>query len=142
MQNIDIKLLNDEAIAPTRGNIGSAGLDIYSPCDCTIEPHTRQLISTGVALDIPYGYYGQIAPRSGLALKNGIDTLAGVIDFQYHKSIGVILYNTDKEIPFKISKGDRIAQIIFLKVELPDTTTIVDSFKYEYDRDGFGSTGQ
>ena len=62
---------------------------------------------------ITTGYYGRIAPRSGLAYKNGIDVLAGVIDSDYRGDIGVILYNTDKGIDFIVKKGDRIAQIIF-----------------------------
>jgi dUTP pyrophosphatase len=93
-------------------------------------------------MEIPDGYYGRIAPRSGWALKYGIDTLAGVIDSDYRGEVGVILYNTDKEIPFNIKMGDRIAQIVFEKYY---TFQIQETEILEFSKrgtGGFGSTGK
>ena len=110
-----IKLSDTNAKIPTRGTSESAGYDLYSLNDYYVYPQERTNIRTGITLEIPKGYYGRIAPRSGLALKNGIDVMAGVIDCDYRGEIGVILYNTDNNIPFHIKIGDRIAQIIFEK---------------------------
>jgi dUTP pyrophosphatase len=79
-----------------------------------LEPKERKLFKTNLAMAIPDGYYGRIAPRSGYAFKYGIDVLAGVIDSGYRNEIGVILYNTGEE-PFIVNKGTRIAQMIFEK---------------------------
>jgi len=111
--NIDFVKLNELAKAPSRANIDDAGADLYSVEDMVIFPLTRKLVRTGISLSMPSGIYGRIAPRSGLAFKNGIDVLAGVIDPGYRGEIGVVLYNTDQNNMFKISCGDRIAQIIF-----------------------------
>ena len=110
-----IKLLATNAKAPVRANDCAAGYDLFSLYNYTLYPHQRLLVQTGIAMEIPDGYYGRIAPRSGWALKYGRDTLAGVIDSDYRGEVGVILYNTDKEIPFNIKMGDRIAQIVFEK---------------------------
>jgi dUTP pyrophosphatase len=136
-----IKLLDKNAKIPFRANKTDAGADLCSIEDYRIEPLERKAVSTGIALKIPDGYYGRIAPRSGLAYKNGIDVLAGVIDSDYTGEIKVILFNTDKENSFEINKGDRIAQLI-----------IEDHFNFEFEivndltyttrgSGGFGSTG-
>ena len=110
---INIKKLSDNAKIPTQGTNFAAGYDLYAAEDATIVCGTRKLVKTNISMAITTGYYGRIAPRSGLAYKNGIDVLAGVIDSDYRGDIGVILYNTDKDIDFIVKKGDRIAQIIF-----------------------------
>ena len=92
-------------------------------------------------MEIPDGYYGRIAPRSGWALKYGIDTLAGVIDSDYRGEVGVILYNTDKAIPFNIKMGDRIAQIVFEKYYTFDIEVSDEISKTSRGDGGFGSTG-
>jgi dUTP pyrophosphatase len=115
MENIKIKLLNEDAKIPTRANLTDAGADLYSSENVEIDTGCRKLISTGIFLEIPEGYYGRIAPRSGLAVKNGIDTLAGVIDSSYRGEVKVALLNTDKDFSFHIKKGDRIAQLIIEK---------------------------
>ena len=111
--NIDFIKLSPLTKIPSRANIDDAGFDLYSIEDVIIEPLTRKLVHTGLSLSMPNGVYGRVAPRSGLAFKNGIDVLAGVIDPGYRGEIGAILYNTDQKNVFKISCGDRIAQIIF-----------------------------
>lgn len=135
--------LTPQAKVPTRANRTDAGADLYSIEEVTIQPQERKLVSTGICLEIPEGYYGRIAPRSGLAVKNGIDVLAGVVDSSYRGEIKVVLFNSDKSNTFFVQKGDRIAQII-----------IEDHFNFEFvevveelsqsDRgdSGFGSTGK
>lgn len=138
---IDIKKLSEKAQTPTRATNNAAGYDLYSAQDIIINTQERQLIKTDISMSIPEGYYGRIAPRSGLALKSGIDVMAGVIDSDYRGEIGVILLNTSKTTPFTIKCGDRIAQIIFEKyhaVEFRELTELKSSVRSS---GGFGSTG-
>jgi dUTP pyrophosphatase len=137
-----IKLLETNAKVPVRANDCAAGYDLYSSCNALIYPQERMLIKTGISIEIPEGYYGRIAPRSGWALKNGIDTLAGVIDSDYRGEVGVILYNTDKETPFHIKIGDRIAQIIFEKYYNFDIEVSDEISETTRGDGGFGSTGK
>lgn len=109
--DIFIKLLSDVAKVPTQGTPFSAGYDLYAAESATVSKLGRKLIKTNISLAIPINYYGRIAPRSGLAFKNGIDVMAGVIDSDYRGDIGVILYNTDDK-DFVVNVGDKIAQII------------------------------
>jgi dUTP pyrophosphatase len=109
--DIKIKLLSDLAKIPTQGTNFSAGYDLYAAEDVVVPRFGRKLIKTNVSMAIPMNHYGRIAPRSGLAYKNGIDVLAGVIDSDYRGDIGVILYNTDNN-DFTVKVGDKIAQII------------------------------
>lgn len=110
--DIPIKLLSASAKAPTQGTQFSAGYDLYAAEETVVPRFGRKLIKTNVSMAIPMNHYGRIAPRSGLAYKNGIDVLAGVIDSDYRGDIGVILYNTDSNSDFEVKIGDKIAQII------------------------------
>lgn len=137
---------NPEATLPKRGRSGDAGFDLSSCEDVTIEPNTRALVDTGVALEIPADCYGRVAPRSGLAVKNGIQVGAGVVDSTYRGSVRALLFNHGSE-PFKISKGDRIAQIIFEKIYMPSETDIEEVTYEELSETvradgGFGSSGK
>ena len=109
---INIKKLDEKAIIPTRSHINDAGADLYSIEDIIIPPSSRATIKTGISIEIPTGFYGRVAPRSGLAAKYGIDILAGVVDSTYRGEILVIMLNTDTSNSFKVSCGDRIAQLI------------------------------
>ncbi len=139
--NIKIKKTHILAVTPTRPNATDAGADLYSIEDCVVNPLERLVVNTGVCVEIPEGYYGRIAPRSGLAAKRGVDVLAGVVDSSYRGELKVVLFNSDKNMPFHIEAGDRIAQLI-----------IEDHFNFEFietelsnsDRGlaGFGSTGK
>ncbi len=137
-----IKLTDFNAHVPTKGSEHSAGYDLYSCCNGLVYPQERMLIKTGIVLEIPEGFYGRIAPRSGLALKNGIDVMAGVIDSDYRGEIGVILYNTDKNTPFHIKIGDRIAQLIIEKYYTFDLQEEQIINSTERGSGGFGSTGK
>lgn len=108
-----VNRLTDRAKLPTRGSDRAAGLDIYACSGGIIYGMTRYKIQTGIAFEIPTGYYGQILPRSGLALRDGIMTMAGVIDNDYRGELAVVLFNSDDE-PFTYSAGDRIAQMVLL----------------------------
>ena len=135
-----IKLINNNTNIPIRGTCNSAGLDLCSNENGFINPLSRVMISTGIIVKIPMGHYGRIAPRSGLALKNGIDVLAGVIDSDYRGEIKVILYNTDKDKRYEYKKDDKIAQLIIEKYydfEINIVNELEDTIRSD---GGFGST--
>ena len=138
---INVKKLSENAIVPTQGTKFAAGYDLYAAEDSVVVCGTRKLIKTNISMEITPGYYGRIAPRSGLAYKSGIDVLAGVIDSDYRGDIGVILYNTDKNIDFEIKKGDRIAQIIFEACYSATLNTVENLDNTLRESGGFGSTG-
>ena len=139
---MNIKLSDPNSQIPTKATANSAGYDLYSCCNIIIYPLERMLVKTGISIEIPEGYYGRIAPRSGLALKNGIDVMAGVIDSDYRGEIGVILYNTDRNFPLHVKTGDRIAQLIIEKY-FNFEMVLVDSFTNSERGDkGFGSSGK
>lgn len=101
-----------ECTAPVKGTAGSAGFDLTSVETVTILPGERRMVSTGLSITCPPGCYGRIAPRSGLALKHGIDVLAGVIDPDYTGIVQAILYNTS-DTPFTVETGMRMCQLIY-----------------------------
>ncbi len=138
---IKIKLLSENAKVPFRANETDAGADLRSSEIATIAPLERKAVGTGISVEIPEGYYGRIAPRSGLAYKNGIDVLAGVLDSSYRGEIKVILFNTDKENNFEINKGDRIAQLIIEDHFNFDFEVVEDLSETKRGLGGFGSTG-
>jgi dUTP pyrophosphatase len=136
-----ISLKDVNAKTPTKGTEKSAGYDLYACCNALIYPQERILVKTGICIEVPEGYYGRIAPRSGIALKNGIDVMAGVIDSDYRGEIGVLLYNTDKNIPFHVKIGDRIAQLIIEKYFNFDIRIVETISTSQRGDGGFGSTG-
>ncbi len=115
-------------------------MDIHAIEDLTIAPKSRAVARTGMAVTIPKGFYGRLAPRSGLAAKQGLDLLAGVIDSDYRGEINCILYNTGDE-PILISRGSRICQLIIEKIISPAPAWADDLEKTSRDAGGFGSTG-
>ena len=140
MISVFIKKLQESAKIPTRATDSDAGYDLHSTNDGIVPAGGRKVVGTGIAIAIPPSYYGRVAPRSGLAVKKGIDVLAGVIDAGYRGEVGVVLQNlSDEDYPFK--KGDRVAQLI-----LEQCNTIgwveLDELKDSARSDGgFGSTG-
>ncbi len=111
---IPFQKLSSKARIPSQATWYDAGYDLYATQNCCIQPGQRQLCKTNIAVAIPQGYYGRIAPRSGLAYKAGIDVLAWVIDAWYRGDVGVILINLGSE-DFVVSEGDKIAQFIIEK---------------------------
>jgi dUTP pyrophosphatase len=159
MSNIKINcILEDYLLLPEYASSGASGMDLRASKfsyasnpsvsndipkgGYTLDPHQRVLIKTGVKIALPSNYEAQIRPRSGLALKNGVTVLntPGTIDDDYRGEIGVILFNTSNE-PFKINKGDRIAQMVFMKVEKFDLEIVDDLDKTGRGEGGYNSTG-
>ena len=121
---------------------GSSGMDLYSAniSNITLGPLDRISIPTGICMSIPLGYEAQIRPRSGLFIKNGINANFGTIDSDYRGEICVLIINLSK-IDFIISRGMRIAQIIFNKIEKVDLVASVELDNTVRGEKGFGSTG-
>lgn len=139
---MEVKLLNSLAKLPRRASAGAAGYDLTSIEHVTIFPGTRGLVSTGVSVKLPPGVYGRIAPRSGLAVKNGIQIGAGVIDADYRGEIKVLLFNHSSDHTFDVALGDRIAQLICERCELPEVTQVDELDETERGDGKFGSTGR
>ena len=147
-QEFAIAKVVEHATLPVRANPFDAGLDISSCEDATVPARGKAIIDTGIAIRFPNDCYARIAPRSGLAAKNGLDVGAGVIDYGYTNRIKVILFNhTDTD--YNVKSGDRIAQLIFEKIYTPTSINVVqydDILHYAFSDtsrglSGFGSTG-
>lgn len=142
MNKVDIKILNENGKIPTQGTADSAGFDLYSAEDYRLLAGECKLFKLGISIAVPAGYYGQIAPRSGLALRNQIAIFGGIVDEGYLGEIGVILKNFDST-PLEIRKGDRIAQFIFVKCDNKIEFNKVDDLgSSKRQEGGFGSTGK
>lgn len=142
--DINIKLLNEFAKVPTRGSAQAAGYDLYAATNYQIEirPHETVMVDTGVAVEIPEGYFGGIYARSGLAAKKGLRpaNCTGVIDADYRDSIKVALHNDTTTIQ-RIEAGDRIAQLIIQPFESVEFNVVDELTNTERNLGGFGSTG-
>ena len=139
-ERLRFKRLQPEAKLPTRGSAQAAGLDIYALERVKLQPGARAAVSTGLSVAIPRGFYGRVAPRSGLAVRHGIDTMSGVIDSDYRGEILCVLVNHGDET-FEIETGARIAQLIIESIALPEPAWADDLDETERGAGGFGSTG-
>lgn len=123
---------------------GSAGMDLRANVDGAVSllPGTIKLVPTGISIALPQGYEAQIRPRSGLALKYGISMVntPGTIDSDYRGEINVIMINFGKE-EFIINRGDRIAQMVINKIEVPEIIEVEELDNTTRGNEGFGSTG-
>lgn len=141
---IAYKILHERAIVPQYQTKEAAGFDLHACIDeqVVIESGQIGLVPTGLALEIPKGFEGQIRPRSGLAFKNGVTVLntPGTIDSDYRGEIKVILINHGKE-PFKIEQGDRIAQMVIARHETAIFELSDELSESERGEKRFGSTG-
>ena len=143
---IDINIINESTNAtPALATAGSAGVDIraYLNEKIILNPLERKLIPTGLKVEIPLGYEIQIRPRSGLAYKHGITVLnsPGTIDSDYRGEIGVLLINLSNKV-FEIKNGERIAQMILAKHEVPNFIQLKELSSSARGEGGFGSTGK
>lgn len=141
---MNIKLLSDRAIIPTRGSEYSAGLDLYSAEDATIFPNSTRAIHTDIAMEIPPGYFGGIYARSGLSTKHGLRpaNCVGVIDSDYRGEIIVCLHN-DNTQSYTIQEGERIAQIIIQPyLHIPELTPADELEETIRGESGFGDSGK
>ncbi len=138
--SLKFKSLDPRAILPTRGSAAAAGLDIHAIEDLEIKPGERLLARTGLAVAIPEGYYGRIAPRSGLSTRIGLDTLAGVIDADYRGEILCLLFNLGKET-IQLPSGSKICQLIIEQIITPVPAWADEISETDRGSGGFGSTG-
>ena len=136
-----IKKNNEEATIPTQATEGDAGYDLYSLEDITLAPMARVVAKTGISIAIPMGFYGRVAPRSGLAVKKGLDVLAGVVDAGYRGDIGVVLINLSTE-DIKLEKQSKVAQLIIEKCHDVDWAEVDDLDESERGEDGYGSSDE
>jgi dUTP pyrophosphatase len=142
---IKIKRLRDTATLPTRESSSAAGYDLYADIaePVTIQPHETAKIGTGIAMEIPEGYFGGVAARSGLSSKEGLRpaNCYGIVDSDYRGEIIVALHN-DSETARVVTPQERIGQIIiqpYLNVEFDEADELSDT---ERGTGGFGSTGK
>lgn len=130
---------------PSRASEGSAGVDLRAALDTpvTLGPGDRALIPTGLRLEIPLGFEGQVRPRSGLALKKGVTVLnsPGTIDSDYRGEVGVVLINLSQE-PVTFERGDRIAQLVVARAEAVEWDAVEDLGDSDRGTGGFGSSGR
>lgn len=137
---LKIKKLIDDAVVPKYAKDGDAALDLYSIEEHILKPGDRKSVSTGIAMEIPKGNVGLIWDKSGLAAKNGVHVMAGVVDSGYRGEIKVIIKNLGDE-NFVIEKNSKIAQMIiqpFLSAQVEEVKELSESERGEK---GFGSTG-
>ena len=138
---LPIQRLDPAAIVPTRAHSGDAGLDLYTLEDEPIVPGAIRAIATGIAVAIPYGHVGLIKPRSGLAARHGIDTLAGVIDHGYTGEVKVLLTSHSTGSRW-VKAGERVAQLLVIPIAYA-TPQVVDALPGSArGNGGFGSTDQ
>ena len=132
---MEIVLINDDAIIPTRASKGSAGLDLYSSIDANIEVGSINKINTGICISLPENSCGSIRDKSSLAVK-GLLTLGGVIDSDYTGEIIVIM--TSLIEPIKIKKGQKIGQLTVSSIIYPEIKNVKYFKKTERNNKGFG----
>ena len=125
---------------PQRGSALAAGLDVCCIEELDIALKQRVMARTGLAVAIPPGFYGRVAPRSGLAAKHGLDVLAGVIDSDYRGEIVCVLLNTGDET-IKLPAGSKICQLIIEQIITPEAAWATDLDETARGAGGFGSTG-
>jgi len=135
------KKLSENATTPTHGSQYAAGYDLYSAGNYTITSRGRALCMTDIAIELPDGCYGRVAPRSGLAANHSIDVGAGVIDQDYRGNIGVLLVNS-ASTDYRVKKGEKIAQLICEKIYLPCLIEVEALGESKRNISGFGSTGK
>jgi len=143
MTTLRVRRLHPDAVLPTRAYEGDAGLDLRAIEDLTLNPGERASVRTGIAVEIPSGQAGLVLARSGLASRHGIALVnaPGLIDAGYRGEIQVLLLNTDRRSAFDVRRGDRIAQLVLVRVETPQVAEVPELALSERGPGGFGSSG-
>ena len=131
---------SDVVEKPKKAYVNSVGYDLFADESIEVLPNSRAVISTGLRMQIPKGYYGQISPCSGLALKNGVVAFNGTIDSEYLGVVYMLVFNFSSE-NFSVEKGNRIAQMIFKKCESVSFSFETLIFDSERGIKAFGSSG-
>lgn len=141
---IKFRKLNDDAKIPTKGTNQSAGFDLYALEETKIVGgNGNYLVKTGVGCQLPYGTYGRIAMRSGLAVKQHLSVSAGVIDIDYEdKPLGVVVYCTKNNHEYTIKKGEKFAQLVVEKMSYNKAIEVKSINKRFETHQGWGSTGK
>jgi dUTP pyrophosphatase len=142
--HVRIRRLDADLPLPAAQHPDDAGYDLYAAIDAHIEPAGgRALVPTGIAVAIPSGCAGLVLPRSGLALNHGVTCLntPGLIDSLYRGELKVLLVNTDPSRAYDVERGDRIAQLVMLNVQMIEWVEVDDLGATERNTFGFGSTG-
>jgi dUTP pyrophosphatase len=137
---LKVKKLNPEALLPVRKRHGDAGLDLYSVQEVVLRPGEFKAVPTGIAVEIPSGYFGLIKDRSGLAAKHGLHCLAGVVDSNYRGEVKVVLINLGPEA-VKLEKHSRIAQLLVIPYLEASVVEVEELNETERGTNGFGSSG-
>jgi dUTP pyrophosphatase len=129
---------------PSQAHEGDAGYDLHAAEAVTIDPGERASVGTGIAVAIPDGQAGLVVPRSGLAARHGISVVnaPGLIDSGYRGELRVLLLNTDQSEPFTVEPGDRIAQLVLVRVETEELEEVAELDETARGVGGFGSTGR
>ena len=138
--NFCVKLLHPDAKAPAYAHPGDAGMDVFSSEDYTLQPGERHLFKLGFSAEFDPGYVCLVWDRSGLAAKQGLTNLAGVIDAGYRGEYGVVVLNTSAE-SVSIKKGDRIGQLLIQPIEQAQIEVVNELTETSRSTGGFGSTG-
>ena len=146
MVQIQIRRLDPGLPLPAYAHPGDAGADLHAATDVVLEAGERALVPTGLALALPEGYVALVHPRSGLAARHGISIVnaPGTIDAGYRGEVQVCLVNTDREAPFTVRRGDRIAQLVVQRCEtavFEEVADVGDLGASDRGAGGYGSTG-
>lgn len=139
---LKVKRIDPRAMLPAYAKPGDAGMDLCALEALSIEPGRSALVRTGLVVEIPPGFEGQVRPRSGLALKRAVTVLntPGTVDSGYRGEVGVILINHGPE-PFAVVPGDRIAQFVIARFATARVTEVADVTETARGAGGFGSSG-
>ncbi|MBB5164546.1 dUTP diphosphatase [Mycobacterium sp. AZCC_0083] len=131
--------LDRELPMPSRAHDGDAGVDLCTAIDVELAPGRRALVPTGIAVAIPHGMVGLVHPRSGLAARVGLSIVnsPGTIDAGYRGEVKISLINLDPDEPIILRRGDRIAQLLVQRVELPELVEVTS-----FDEAGLGDTSR
>jgi dUTP pyrophosphatase len=142
MIELPIQRLREEAVLPERAYPGDAGLDLAACDRHELAPGERAVVGTGLAVAVPEGFAGFVQPRSGLAARHGLSVVnaPGLIDSGYRGEIRVVLLNTDRDEPFVVEPGMRIAQLVVLPVPELEVVETEDLAETERGVRGFGSS--
>jgi len=140
---LPVRRLHPAAILPAPAHPGDAGLDLHAVEAGELAPGARGAIPTGLAVEIPPGHAGLVLPRSGLAARHGIALVnaPGLIDAGYRGEVRVLLLNTDAEATFAYAAGDRIAQLVVVRVSEHEVIEVAELAESVRGARGFGSTG-
>jgi dUTP diphosphatase len=143
MSALLVRRLDPRALLPARAYPGDAGLDLHALERVELAPGERASVRTGIAVEIADGQAGLVLPRSGLAARHGIALVnaPGLIDAGYRGEVQVLLLNTDRRAAFTVSPGDRIAQLVLVKIETPEVAEVEELALSERGDGGFGSSG-